>query len=203
MAAGQRRYRPYEMELMVNLWRKKRQEGMGRQQAYKAVAEELGVSWEAVQRIVVRLSPTTSVAQDLIKANAMRLASRLIRKANSDQIINILERPNIGVLAPKQDSNGGSGGFFLSVSADTCGAVNVKAGQMPQGWVPPALTPAPSLLQEEAAAGAEEPIEASVIYYSEGEETAKVEETPAIPRFGKSKAYLAAVEAARKRLKNG
>lgn len=107
-----------------------RKEGLGRVQAYEAVGADMEIDWKTIAAVIRRLKPTTQLAQDYLKASAMRLAVRVVRNAGVQQSIDLLSRPNIGVLAPiQQAQGGGGGGFFLSVTADSCGSV--KVGVMP------------------------------------------------------------------------
>lgn len=100
-----------------------------RQYNHKESCAELATlysrSWSGIDYIIRRYQPTTDLAQMILRTNAARLAMRIVRKANVSEAIDILSRKNIGVLAPKTEESGGQTGFFLSVSADSCGAVKV------------------------------------------------------------------------------
>lgn len=115
-----------EIKVKYDLYRK---EGQGVMQAYESVALDMDIEMKTVAAVIRRLKPSTQLAQDYIKASAMRLAVRVVREASAQQSIDLLSRPNIGVLAPMQTREAGGGGFFLSVSADSCGSV--KVGVMP------------------------------------------------------------------------
>lgn len=106
-----------------------RAQGLGISEACDAVALEFGKVPATVYSMVKRFEPTTELAETYLKSQAFRLATRVVREANVEQAIDILARKNMGVLAPKTEEGAGQGGFFLSVSADTCGAVKVVAGQ--------------------------------------------------------------------------
>lgn len=128
-------------------------EGMGKMEAYRTIGAAFDRDPQHIAAIVRSLTSTTAIATHLLKARAFRLASRLVREASPEQIIDILERPNIGVLAPKAEAASG-GGFFLSVSADSCGAVKIGAGQTSglRGLErPPALPPARAETQDDRA----------------------------------------------------
>src|ERR1700680_4687918 len=108
--------------------------GMTLAQAKQATAVQMGIDSREVDRVVESFLPTTDIAREYLKARSFRLAVRAVRKANVDQALDILSRPNIGVLAPQAEGgSGGAGGFFLSVSAETCGAVKVTAAAIHQG----------------------------------------------------------------------
>ena len=89
------------------------------------VAERMNLDVQTVYNIQRRMRPTTQVAQDYIKGNALKLAMRVVRKANVDQAIGILSRPNIGVLdSPNQESGTGRH-FMIGVAMDSLGSVKV------------------------------------------------------------------------------
>lgn len=108
--------------------------------ACKKVEEKTEVPWQTVYTIQRRFRPTTALAEDHLKASALKLAMRVVRKANVEQAIGILSRPNIGVLA--SDSGGGDGGgrsFMIGVAVDGLGSVKVgmqvggsQASSLPQ-----------------------------------------------------------------------
>lgn len=90
---------------------------------------------KSVWAMLQRLRPTTDIAKMLLKASAVKLVKRVIKKANVAESMDILSRPGIDVLNPvaKGEMGNGPTGFFLTVNADTCGAVTVGAaiGQAP------------------------------------------------------------------------
>lgn len=124
--------RPDELAEICGVYKRHRKNGMGVQQSYERTAEDLGYTADSVAQVVRRFIPTTDVASSYLKANTLRMAMRLVRKANPAEIIDVLSRKDIGVLAPKSEEAGGQQGFFLSVQADSCGAVKVgvTSGQM-------------------------------------------------------------------------
>lgn len=106
----------------------------------KQACEELGFLYDRspsyIQTLCARLlADTSDVAQQYIRSNALRLAMRVVRDGNVQQSMDILERSNVGVLAPKKGSGDGSGsrGFFLTVSSDSCGAMKATAGYIEKG----------------------------------------------------------------------
>lgn len=107
---------------------------------YDKVSAETGWPPTMILRVHRGLASTTNAATQLFRARAVRMAQKVLRKADPAQLIDILSRPNIGVLEPiKKEAAPGAGGFFLSVQAEACGAVNVA--------VSPTL-PAPLQLRE-------------------------------------------------------
>lgn len=101
-------------------------------EACAQIAGDYGRTKDVIYALVRRFVPSVDAADAYLKSNALRLAMRVVRKADVDQAIDVLSRSNIGVLAPKQEAGGNAGGFFLSVTADTCGAVKVTAGMVQQ-----------------------------------------------------------------------
>lgn len=100
--------------------------GLGVMECCETVAGEMGRPKSTIYQVVRRFEPTTDIAEAYLKSSALRLAIRTVRDANVDQSIDVLSRKNIGVLAPKSEGEGGGmGGFFLSVNAESCGAVKV------------------------------------------------------------------------------
>lgn len=114
-----------ELAEMVTRYKELKSRGLGIMEACEAVALELGRETSTIYHAVRRLQPTTDLAQTYLQSQALRLAVRAVRKANVTEAIDILSRKNMGVLAPKTEEQGGAGGFFLSVQADSCGAVKI------------------------------------------------------------------------------
>jgi hypothetical protein len=108
--------------------------GMSKDEACVQIADQHQTTPVAIEKIIDRFSPTTSLAQDYFRANALRMAVRVVRKANVAEAVDVLSRPNIGVLAPKAgDGSTGPSGFFLSVQSDTCGALKISTGVVADG----------------------------------------------------------------------
>lgn len=107
-------------------------------EAVRLVAKDTELLEATVYSIQKRMRPTTEVATDYIKANSLKLAMRVVRKANVDQSIALLSRPNIGVLEPA-NGEGGMGGsrFMIGVAVDSLGGV--KVGVQLEGPAPQAL----------------------------------------------------------------
>lgn len=103
----------------------------GVMESCELIAKDYGRSTDVIYALIKRFRPTVDGAEMYMRSQALRLAMRTVRKANVSEAIDILQRSNIGVLAPKQESSGGTGGFFLSVQADTCGAVKIGVSNQP------------------------------------------------------------------------
>lgn len=87
----------------------------------KELAYTFGRGLATIKRLISKYHPTTALAERYIKANAMTLATRVVRHASVEEAVDVLSRPNVGVLQPNK--TGGGLGIFLSVNADSCGGV--------------------------------------------------------------------------------
>jgi hypothetical protein len=126
-------------EILLRFQEYKRQ-GIIASDAYSRISYDLSmlqppfpIKPDSVYRTIRRFRPTVDMAALHLKASAYRLARRVVNKASVEQSIDILSRSNMGVLAPAKAQMSGPTGFFLSVKADTCGAVTVGAaiGELP------------------------------------------------------------------------
>lgn len=61
-----------------------------------------GWSFEQVRTIRAQYFPTTGLAQHYLRANALTLAKRIVLEANVEEAVDILSRPNLGVLRPHE-----------------------------------------------------------------------------------------------------
>lgn len=111
------------MELFLDC----RKRGMPIMDSYRRVGQQVDIDPKVIGTVVHRLRPTTDIAKMYFRASALKMARRIARKGSPSELIDVLSRPSIGVLdAPKGKGDGdGGGNFFISVSADTCGAVKV------------------------------------------------------------------------------
>lgn len=89
----------------------------------KQIAYELGRQEPAIRRISRKYHPTTALAERLIRASALTLAEKVVKHSTVEEAIDVLSRPNIGVLKPAAKDNSINVGFFTSVALDSCGAV--------------------------------------------------------------------------------
>lgn len=160
-----------------------RKQGLGLMEAYEKVGNDVGRSQRVIGVIINRMRPTVGAARLYLRSKALRMARRVVSKGTTAELINILERPSIGVLEPLKKAEAGGGGFFLSVSADSCGAVKVgiAAGQA-------ALPPAP--------------VETFDPYQLQPGDQHENEEKPVQRFVGRSIATQTAIENARIRLEN-
>lgn len=92
------------------------------------LAREFGRDESTIHRLIAEFRPTTELAKAKILSQASALVDRVLEKADVDQLIDLLQRPNIGVLDPMVDpkkAGGGPGGVLVNVQAGSLAAVNV------------------------------------------------------------------------------
>lgn len=109
--------------------------GMPLMKAYEQLGEEFGKPPSTIRLLMQRFRPRTDLARAFLKASALRMAKKIVTHGDPGHMIDVLSRSNIGVLAPKTEGGQGGGGFFLSVQAESCGAVKVgvmQAQPLPQ-----------------------------------------------------------------------
>jgi len=96
------------------------------------VARHFARSESAIRELIAKLKPTTALAHATLLARASELIDKVIDKADVDQIIDLLQRPNVGVLAPMAAKGGGSStnvGLFVSVSPSNLPAIDASTYQ--------------------------------------------------------------------------
>lgn len=131
-----------EAEIMarwLRLQKRIRQKDIKKMAAYDLIAKALDLELRTVAGVIYRHRPTTEIARLKLRAAASELVDRVVAKANVQEAIDLLSRKELGVLTPMKTGGGGpgsgGGGLFLSVQADSCGAVKVGmfAGPTLQG----------------------------------------------------------------------
>lgn len=125
---------------IVTEFEKAKRRGLTDQQSYSEAAERVGVMPADVRHHVTALRSTVKLAQMKIRAKASVMVDRIVEKAPTSELIDILSRPNVGVLEPSQKGGQGGGGFILSVGLDSLGGVRATAALLPES---PAGLPAP------------------------------------------------------------
>jgi hypothetical protein len=202
--------RPDQIQHILKLYKVYIRKGRTQANACEEIGNLYGRSPHTIRALVDRITAdTTDIAKDYIKSNALRLAMRVVREGSVAQAMDILERPNIGVLAPKKQVDQGSRGFFLTVSADSCGAVKVGAAIIDSPEVPQ-LEAGEEAGDDQIWQQAQQSIEEKGFEVIDVEPV-NPEELDSLGRrsgpkvykdrgMGKSPAYKAAVERAQKRL---
>lgn len=122
---------PDELQHMLDLFNDLRKRGLSIMECYKRIGLLLERDPKVVGVTINRLRDTTPLAKMYLRSKSYRLVKRLVAKAGPAEIIDILQRPSVGVLDPIKKVEGGGGGFFLTVNADSCGAVKVGVLQPP------------------------------------------------------------------------
>lgn len=96
----------------------------GGKKTVRDLAVEFARDESTIRRLIEEFRPTTQLARATILARAADIARRVTDKADVDQLIDVLSRPNIGVLdAPVAASGKGNGGANV--------LINVQAGSLP------------------------------------------------------------------------
>lgn len=82
------------------------------------VSAEFGRDIHTISKLLKRLRPTTELARATLLSRANELVTRVADKADIDQLIDVLSRPNVGVLDPVANKGGGGAhvGILVSVS---------------------------------------------------------------------------------------
>lgn len=94
----------------------------------KETAYHFGRHENSIRELVKKLRPTTQLARSLILARASELTEKVLEKADVDQLIDILSRPNVGVFDPAPSAKGGGlgggGNILINIQAGSLAAVN-------------------------------------------------------------------------------
>lgn len=120
-------YEPIEEEEqldILSLMEESLAKGFTIEATYKYIAKVQGRSPEAIKYFLKKLRSTKTLAKMKLEAGLSKMVDRVIEKAPTTELIDILSRPNIGILEPAK-RGGEQTGFVLSVQADTCGSVKV------------------------------------------------------------------------------
>lgn len=124
-----------EIMLMIDTFSAARKQGMNVKRACEYTARTVTGPegeirhWKVIWQTIQRYRPTGRMARIYFQSRALKMARRVVEKGTTAELIDVLSRPNIGVLSPKQATGGDSNGpLFLAISADSCGAVKAVAG---------------------------------------------------------------------------
>lgn len=100
---------------------------VNKKKTIQAISKEFGRDCSTIARLLKDYKPTTLLARASLQARASELVDRVLEKADVDQLIDILQRPNIGVLDPVAPRGGGGGtnvGILVSVTPASLPAVD-------------------------------------------------------------------------------
>ena len=141
-----------EISLMMGMFNKlHRIDGTPLTETYKIIGEAVGRDHKTVCDAIHRYLPTTDLGTAILRAHSADMAMKIVKKGTVSELIDVLERPNIGVLEPVKKGGGEENtGVMLSVSVESLGVV--KAGvSIGGGATPKALAqPVPALPTAEA-----------------------------------------------------
>lgn len=105
---------------------------------YQSVARLFDRDPDTISKIAKEFAPTKVLASAKLQSKLSTLVDRVLEKADVDQIIDILSRPNIGILEPHAKPGSGAGnnfGIMVSVNTGSLAAVadvaSLAAGQAP------------------------------------------------------------------------
>ena len=115
-----------DVEHILSLFTDLRKRGMAIMDCYTRIGQLMDRDPKVIGTVVNRYRPTTDTAKMYFRARALKMAQRIVRKGSPSELMDVLSRPSIGVLdSAKGNGDSGGGNFFISVNADTCGAVKV------------------------------------------------------------------------------
>ena len=119
-----------EIQHILDLFNDSRKRGRSLMDSYTLVGQQVQRDPKVIAGLIQRLRPTTDLAKMYFRAKAFKMAKRIVKKASPAELIDVLQRPSIGVLDPIKKIDTGPGGFFLSVNAESCGSVKVGVAQL-------------------------------------------------------------------------
>lgn len=97
--------------------------GYSAAQTYRYIARGLGRHPKTIENFIRRHRSTVGLAQMKLRANAAKIVDKIIDKAPTHELIDVISRPNIGVLEPTKKQELTNNGFILNVQVDSLGAV--------------------------------------------------------------------------------
>lgn len=104
-----------------------------------------------VRDIRAKYFPTTGLASAILQAGAAALARRVIAEADVEEALDVLSRPNVGVLKPL-DKGQAKPAFLTSVQIESLGAVRVSTAVVDDLPDPVPVPPAQDTREEIRAA---------------------------------------------------
>lgn len=98
------------------------------------IARRLRRSRGTVYRFLRANLDTVELAKREVRAKALDLTRKVLRRADTGQLIDILSRPNVAVFEPAKAASPMQ--FGIVVSPSSCGAVHVSDGRDRSGEIP-------------------------------------------------------------------
>lgn len=119
------------------------------------IAAAVGWTPEEVRDCRARFYPTKGLAERYLRANALKMAMRVVTQANVEETIDVLSRPNIGVLAPAVKPGATQNfGIFTSIQLDSLGGVQAQPSLI-EGHVVESAGPEPRAVAPANSGGGE------------------------------------------------
>lgn len=128
---------------IIEAYETAQRKGMGEWDRCKYAANEVGVKAQFVQDTMRTLRSTVKLAKMKLLAKSAKMVEKILDKGTPTDFIDILSRPNVGVLEPRASGSQGHGGFILSVAMDSLGGVRATAGLLPEA--PPDVAEIPPI----------------------------------------------------------
>jgi hypothetical protein len=110
---------------ILSLFKKSAAKGYAPAQIYRYIGRCQGRHPKTIENFLRRHRSTVELAQIKLKASASKIVQKVIEKAPTHELIDLLSRPNIGVLEPMKKQDITNNGFIINVQADSLGAVKV------------------------------------------------------------------------------
>lgn len=90
----------------------------------------VGRKHHTILKFIRSMTDTTEIAQRMVRARSLELTQRVLDKADVSQAIDILSRPNVGVLKPLNKNVDGPQ-IHISVNTESIGAVSIGSPSTP------------------------------------------------------------------------
>lgn len=124
-------------------------------EAYSKISENTGREIDNVRKFIRSMRDTTTLATRVIRARSSQLVEKVLRKADPALLVDILQRPNIGVLKPVVKEPVAQIGIFVSTGRDSLGATGTASGADPLNYIDAETVEAERKLIEGEVNGAE------------------------------------------------
>lgn len=98
----------------------------------QAIADIIERSYDCVRAFIAKWPDTRPLAEAVFQRGAVTMAQHVLERGTVDNHIDVLSRPNMGVLAPVAKGGGGGGlSFQISVTTASLGVVKVDSDPAP------------------------------------------------------------------------
>lgn len=100
-----------------------RRSGQEKGEAIKAICFDTGRDKVTIYRLIAAFADSSGLATRYVKSQAMTMIKKIVEKGDVDQLIDVVSRPNIGVLQPIIKGNNAPQ-ILVSVTRDSLGGVS-------------------------------------------------------------------------------